>query len=175
MPFCRKKLVKKQDISTLKQKAHQKRNNIYAQEKKDTERRESLRKLIRRIEEKAISQQVAHLKSGTPIQKLNAILKIAEYREKASAPYLMEALKSKMPLIRALSAKSLAYLGIHSSVSKLVSVLSDKEHFVRIAISGALETLTQEKFIFFRDIPEEKWQKLKLFKERHQNGSNGKE
>lgn len=125
-----------------------------------------LEKLVASISQAAIGPIARKLEGGDTQAKLDAILEIARTREQAAVPLLERSLKDDDPLVRSLSAKALASLGSQGSVGKLMTALGDPEIFVRNSVAGALSNLTGDTFLYYEDIPPEKWEKLQKFKER---------
>lgn len=111
----------------------------------------------------AIGQQQMQ---GDLAARVEALLRLCKVREEMSAPLLIEVLRDGDPLIRSLAARLLGSLGVHAATGRLLVVLKDQDPLVRKAVAQALSLLTGEQFIFFADVPPEKWQKLQKFKER---------
>jgi hypothetical protein len=103
---------------------------------------------------------------GALPERLEAVLQIAALREEAALPFLLEGLNDKDPLVRSLSARLLGSLAQHTATGQLLIALKDTDPLVRKAVAQALSLLTREQFVFFADVPPEKWQKLQKFKER---------
>jgi hypothetical protein len=123
-----------------------------------------LGEMISTLTQKSLSPRLQKLKEGSGSEKLDAILEMASLRLEGGIPALTEALQDSDPLVRSLSARVLGVLGAHQSVGRLMSSLKDPEPWVRKSAAQALARLTREQFIFFEDVPPEKWEKLQKAK-----------
>jgi hypothetical protein len=118
------------------------------------------------IAQKAAGSFEAKFKKGNLVERLEAIQEIARLRELSAIPLLVEGLKDPDPLVRNFSARALGFLAAQQEVGKLVTALSDPEPIVKRAVSQSLSVLTTERFIFFQDLSQQEWQKLKEMKEK---------
>ena len=79
---------------------------------------------------------------------------------------MLESLQDTSPVVRSFSARVLGTLGARQAIGQLMVAIKDPEPMVRKAAAQALAEITNEEFIFFEDVPPEKWQKLQKIKEK---------
>ena len=114
---------------------------------------------------KAIEKCVIKLQKGDTTEKLAAIQEIARYKERVATKYLLDALDDSHPLVRSFSAYALGILGEQQAITKLFRILEDREPMVRQAVTQALTLITRERFVFFKDLSPDEWEKLKKMKD----------
>ena len=122
------------------------------------------KKLLSLIPQKAMSDITKSIQSGRTDKKIEAILKVSQYRERAAIPFLEKLLDDQNPVVRGLTSIVLGNLGSRRSITRLLKTLRDDIPFVRRAAAQALSKLTHQRFIFFKDLSQKKWKQLKLLK-----------
>ena len=125
-----------------------------------------LAELVESLAQKSIAPVLQKARQGGSAEKVAAVLAIAKRRDQSGTAFLLDGLQDPDPIVRAMCARVLGAIGAQAGISRLLAAVKDPEPWVRKAAAQSLSLLTREEFVFFEDVPPEKWQKLQQLKEK---------
>lgn len=116
----------------------------YAQAQQELSRFETEAPMRESMSEQRLVAYTAQLKSGSDMERLEAIRSLLRQPDAGSVGLLVGALKDKNPYVRRLAARGIAQLGDRQAAGSLVALLRDRSPFVRQEALQSLKALTGE-------------------------------